>query len=79
MCVPIYACLKLSLLEFVTENYLYNQILKLFCGGEMMVDANLLVTHEPSHAGSAKEEVEKALIAIIQFILKVIQKSLQKE
>ena len=31
-----------------------------------MVDANLLVTHEPSHAGSAKEEVEKALKAIKQ-------------
>mgnify|MGYP001562735636 CR=1 FL=1 len=28
-----------------------------------MVEANLLVTHEPSHAGSAKEEVEKALWA----------------
>ncbi len=31
-----------------------------------MVEANLLVTHEPSHAGSAKEEVEKALKAIKQ-------------
>ncbi len=31
-----------------------------------MVDANLIVTHEPSHAGSAKEEVEKALKAIKQ-------------
>lgn len=31
-----------------------------------MVDANLLVTHEPSHAGSAKDEVEKALKAIKQ-------------
>ena len=31
-----------------------------------MVDANLLVTYEPSHAGSAKEEVEKALKAIKQ-------------
>ena len=31
-----------------------------------MIDANLLVTHEPSHAGSAKEEVEKALKAIKQ-------------
>lgn len=31
-----------------------------------MADANLLVTHEPSHAGSAKEEVEKALKAIRQ-------------
>ena len=30
------------------------------------MDANLLVTHEPSHAGSAKEEVEKALKAIKQ-------------
>ncbi len=31
-----------------------------------MVDANLLVTHEPSHAGSAKEEVERALKAVKQ-------------
>ncbi len=31
-----------------------------------MADANLLVTHDPSHAGSAKEEVEKALKAIKQ-------------
>lgn len=31
-----------------------------------MIEANLLVTHEPSHAGSAKEEVEKALKAIKQ-------------
>ena len=31
-----------------------------------MVDANLLVTHDPSHAGSAKEEVEKALKSIRQ-------------
>jgi len=31
-----------------------------------MVDANLLVTHDPSHAGSAKDEVEKALKAIKQ-------------
>lgn len=31
-----------------------------------MVDANLIVTHEPSHAGSAKEEVEKALKAVKQ-------------
>lgn len=31
-----------------------------------MVDANLIVTHEPSHAGSAKEEVEKAFKAIKQ-------------
>ena len=31
-----------------------------------MVEANLLITHEPSHAGSAKEEVEKALKAIKQ-------------
>ncbi len=31
-----------------------------------MVEANLLVTHEPSHAGSAKEEIEKALKAIKQ-------------
>ena len=31
-----------------------------------MVDANLLVTHEPSHAGSAKENVENALKAIKQ-------------
>ncbi len=31
-----------------------------------MTDANLLVTYEPSHAGSAKEEVEKALKAIKQ-------------
>lgn len=30
------------------------------------MDANLLVTHEPSHAGSAKEEIEKALKAIKQ-------------
>ena len=27
------------------------------------LDSNLLVTHDPSHAGSAKEEVEKALKA----------------
>ena len=31
-----------------------------------MADANLLVTHDHSHAGSAKEEVEKALKAIKQ-------------
>ena len=31
-----------------------------------MVNSNLLVTHDPSHAGSAKEEVEKALKAIKQ-------------
>ena len=31
-----------------------------------MADANLLVTYEPSHAGSAREEVEKALKAIKQ-------------
>ena len=31
-----------------------------------MVDANLLVTHEPSHAGSARENVENALKAIKQ-------------
>ena len=31
-----------------------------------MVEANLLVTHDPSHAGSAKEEVEKALKAARQ-------------
>ena len=31
-----------------------------------MVEANLLVTYEPSHAGSAREEVEKALKAIKQ-------------
>ena len=31
-----------------------------------MVEANLIVTHDPSHAGSAKEEVEKALKAIKQ-------------
>lgn len=31
-----------------------------------MVEANLLVTHELSHAGSAKEEVEKALKAVKQ-------------
>ncbi len=31
-----------------------------------MAEANLLVTHEPSHAGSAKEEVEKALEAVKQ-------------
>ncbi len=31
-----------------------------------MPDANLLVTHDPSHSGSAKEEVEKALKAIKQ-------------
>ena len=31
-----------------------------------MVDANLLVTHDHSHAGSAKEEIEKALKAIKQ-------------
>ncbi len=31
-----------------------------------MVDANLLVTHDPSHAGSAREEVEKALRALKQ-------------
>ena len=30
------------------------------------MDANLLVTHDPSHAGSAKEEVEKALKAVKQ-------------
>lgn len=30
------------------------------------MDANLLVTHDASHAGSAKEEVEKALKAIKQ-------------
>lgn len=31
-----------------------------------MPEANLLVTHEPSHAGSAKEEVEKVLKAVRQ-------------
>ncbi|MDP3765116.1 MAG: THUMP domain-containing protein [Nanoarchaeota archaeon] len=31
-----------------------------------MVDANLLVTHDPSRAGSAKEEIEKALKVIRQ-------------
>lgn len=31
-----------------------------------MADANLIVTYEPSHAGSAKEEVEKALKAVKQ-------------
>ncbi|MBI2652410.1 hypothetical protein HYX00_02995 [Candidatus Woesearchaeota archaeon] len=31
-----------------------------------MAEANLLVTYEPSHAGSAKEEVEKAFKAIKQ-------------
>ena len=31
-----------------------------------MPDANLIVTHDPSHAGSAKEEVEKALKAVKQ-------------
>lgn len=31
-----------------------------------MVDANLIVTHDPSHAGSAKEGVENALKAIKQ-------------
>ena len=31
-----------------------------------MPNANLLVTHEPSHAGSAKEKVESALKAIKQ-------------
>ena len=31
-----------------------------------MVDANLLVTHDQSHAGSAKENVEKALKAVKQ-------------
>ena len=30
------------------------------------MDANLLVTHDPSHAGSAKEEIEKALKIIKQ-------------
>ncbi|MBI3034965.1 hypothetical protein HYY71_01455 [Candidatus Woesearchaeota archaeon] len=30
------------------------------------MEANLLVTHEPSHAGSAREEVEKALKSIKQ-------------
>ena len=34
--------------------------------GDKMADANLLVTHDHSHAGSAKEEVEKALKAIKQ-------------
>ena len=38
----------------------------LSCVGDFMVEANLLVTHDPSHAGSAKEEVEKALKAIKQ-------------
>ena len=31
-----------------------------------MPDANLLVTHDPSHEGSAKEVVEKALKAVKQ-------------
>ena len=31
-----------------------------------MVNANLLITHNPSRAGSAKEEVEKAFKAIKQ-------------
>ncbi|MEK6984184.1 MAG: THUMP domain-containing protein [Nanoarchaeota archaeon] len=31
-----------------------------------MAEANLLVTHDPSYAGSAKEEVEKAFKAIKQ-------------
>ena len=31
-----------------------------------MVDANLLVTHDQSHAGSAKESIEKALKAVKQ-------------
>ena len=31
-----------------------------------MAEANLLVTHDHSHAGSAKEEIEKALKAIKQ-------------
>lgn len=31
-----------------------------------MADANLLVTHDHSHAGSAKEEIEKALKAVKQ-------------
>ena len=31
-----------------------------------MADANLLVTHDPSRAGSSKEEVEKALKAVKQ-------------
>ncbi len=30
------------------------------------LDANLLVTHDPSHAGSAKEEVERAFKSIRQ-------------
>ena len=30
------------------------------------MEANLLVTHEPSHAGSAKEEIEKVLKAVKQ-------------
>ena len=30
------------------------------------MEANLLVTHDPSHAGSAREEVEKALKSIKQ-------------
>lgn len=30
------------------------------------MDANLLVTHDPSHAGSAKEEIENALKSIKQ-------------
>ena len=33
---------------------------------DKMIDANLLVTYEPSHAGSAKEEVENAFKAIKQ-------------
>ena len=31
-----------------------------------MADANLLVTHDHSHAGSAKDEIEKALKAVKQ-------------
>ena len=31
-----------------------------------MANANLLVTHDPSHAGSAKEEIEKVLKSIKQ-------------
>ena len=34
--------------------------------GDKMVDANLLVTHDSGRAGSAKEEIEKALKAIKQ-------------
>ena len=42
------------------------------------MDANLLVTHDPSHAGSAKEEVEKALsYGAVELLL--LSKKLKKE